>query len=108
MRRGMGIAVAVGLCLLPGTATAAPSGEQISAAERAAEEAAAEVGRLLTDLGDAQAAVDSAHEQAAAARGRYAAERARYDDARAAAEVARATAEQAEQQVVHARAEVAA
>jgi hypothetical protein len=103
----MGIAVAVGLCVLPGTASAAPSGQQVNAAEQAVDEAAGDVGRILADLGAAQAAVDSAHEQAAAARGRYAAERARYDAARAAADTTRTAAEQAGQQLELARADVA-
>ena len=105
----MGIAaVALGLCVLPGTASAAPSGQQVSAAERAMEQAAEDVGRILTDLGAAQAAVDAAREQAAEAHGRYAAERARYDAARATAEAARGAADLAGQEVAVARADVAA
>ena len=53
----VGIAAAIGLAVVPGTALAAPGDP--------ATDAAAQVGQLLVQLGTAQAAVDSAHAQAA-------------------------------------------
>ena len=68
---GLGIAAVIGLVLVPGTASAAPVDAQVSAAQQAADAAAAEVGQLLTRLGDAQAAVDDASARAALARTDY-------------------------------------
>ena len=108
---GVGIAAAIGLCALPGTASAAPSipsDAQVSAAAQAADAAAAQVGQTLTQLGDARAAVDAAHAQAAAALGRYQGTLASRQSARTAADTAQAAAEQARLDVAGARADLAA
>ena len=108
---GVGIAAAIGLCALPGTASAAPSipsDAQVSAAAQAADAAAAQVGQTLTQLGDARAAVDAAHAQAAAALGRYQGTLASRHTARTAADTAQAAAEQARLDVAGARADLAA
>jgi peptidoglycan hydrolase CwlO-like protein len=102
----LGIAVAVGSVAFPGTASARPA--DVSTAQQAADDAAAQVARLLVQLGDAQAAADSAHAQAEAARSRYDATQADLEAARAAAATASATAQQAEQDLAGAQAAVAA
>jgi hypothetical protein len=106
---GVGIAVAVGLAAVGGTASAqsGPSGGRLGAAQQAADDAAAQVSRLLARLGTAESAVTSAHADAAAARGRYAATLARYRTARSAADSAQAAAAQARRRLDAARADVA-
>jgi hypothetical protein len=108
---GVAIAVATALCGLPGTASAAPSAPsdaQVGAAEQAADDAAAQVGRTLTQLGAARAAVEEAHAEAAAALGRYRGTLAGRQGARTAADTAQAAAEQALHDVAGARAGLAA
>ena len=105
---GVGIAAAVVLGLVPGTASAAPADARVSAAQQGVDDAAAQVGRLLTDLGAARAAVDDARAAAAAARGRHEGTLASYQSARGAADAAQAAAEQAQVDLVTARAAVAA
>jgi hypothetical protein len=108
---GVGIAAAIGLGVLPGAASAAPStpsGAEVSAAQQAADAAAAQVGEILRQLGAARAAVDSAHAQAAAALGRYEGTLAGYRSARATADTAQAAAEQAQLDLAGARGGVAA
>jgi Transglycosylase-like domain len=102
------IAAALGLGLVPGTASATPSDAQIDAAEQAAGNAAAEVGRLLGQLGTAQAALEAAHVEAAAARGSYAGVQASHKGAQAEADRAASAALRAERDLTAARADVAA
>jgi hypothetical protein len=103
-RRRLGavaLAVGIGLFGAPGTASAAPadpSDGQSGAVARAAEDAAAEVKRLLEQMGAAQSAADAATAQAARAQDeveatRLAAQSARADAAQAAAEAQRAQAD---------------
>jgi hypothetical protein len=66
-RWGVGVAAALCLAAIPGTASAAPSDGQVSAAEQAAADAAAQVTRMLVDMGTAQTAVDDAAARAAQA-----------------------------------------
>jgi hypothetical protein len=97
----VGLAVGIGLFGAPGTAWAAPadpSDGQSGAVAQAAEDAAAEVNRLLEQMGAAQSAADAATAQAARAREeveatRLAAQSARADAAQAAAEAQRARAD---------------
>jgi hypothetical protein len=104
-----GIAAAVLLAGLPGTASAAPSTpSQVDAAQQAADDAAAQVGQLLTHLGAARTAVDAARAEAAAARGRHEGTLASYRSVQAGADDARAAAERAQVNLAAARAEVAA
>jgi hypothetical protein len=108
---GVGIAAVIGLGAVPGTASAAPdnpSDGQLSAAQQAANDAAAQVGQILTQLGDAQAAVDSAHAQAAAALDRYEGTLAKYQSAQTAADAAQVAALNAQHDLTVARADVAA
>jgi hypothetical protein len=91
---------------VPGTASARPA--DLGTAQQAADDAAGQVARLLVQLGDAQAAADSAHAQAEAARAAYDATRANHEAAQAAATSAQAAAQQAEQDLAGARAAVAA
>jgi len=102
----LGIAAVVAAVAVPGTASARPA--DLSTAQQAADDAAAQVARLLVQLGDAQAAADSAHAQAEAARAAYDATRANYEAAQAAATSAQAAAQQGEQDLAGARAAVAA
>jgi hypothetical protein len=107
---GVCIAAAIGLGVVPGTASAAPtspSGEQL-AAQRAADDAAAQVGQSLQQLGAAQAAVDAAHAEATAARARYEDTLTGYESARVSADAAQAAAMNAEHELASARADLAA
>jgi hypothetical protein len=106
-----GIAAAVLLGSMSGMATAAPaapSAGQVAAAQQAADDAAAQVGRLLTALGAAQTAVDAAHSEAAAARGRHEGTLAGYRSVQDAADAALAAAAQAQLDLASARADVSA
>jgi septal ring factor EnvC (AmiA/AmiB activator) len=108
---GVAIAVAIGLVVVPGTASAEPEDPtdgQLGAAQQAADGAAAHVGQILTQLGTAQAAVASAHADASAARDRYEQELASHQSARAAADTAQVVAQRAQQELAVARADVAA
>jgi hypothetical protein len=107
---GVCIAAAVGLGVVPGTASAAPtspSGEQV-AAQRAADDAAAQVGLSLQQLGSAQAAVDAARAEASAARARYEDTLAGYESARVSADAAQTAATNAEHELASARTDLAA
>src|SRR4051794_22506040 len=104
----LGIAAALGPVLVAGTASARPSDAQVSAAQQAADDAAAQVAQLLVRQGDAQAAVDTAHAQAAAARARYDATQASFQSAQSAAADAQALASQAQDGLAGAHAAVAA
>jgi peptidoglycan hydrolase CwlO-like protein len=102
----LGIAAAVATVAAPGTASARPA--DANAAQQAADDAAAQVARLLVQLGDAQAAADSARARAEAARARYDATRADVEAAQAAVGAAQAAVQRAEQDLAGARAAVAA
>ena len=104
----LALALALGLGAVPGIASAAPSRGQIDAARRAADEAAAQVGQVLAQLGVAQAAVDSARALAAAASVEHTRTLADHVTARAAADAAAAAAAQASLDLVTARTELAA
>ena len=105
---GLALVAVLGLLLAPATASAAPPDPQLSAAEQAADEAAAEVGRILEQTGEAQAQVTSAQDRAAAARDRYDRELAAHAAAREAAAAAEESARLAEREVGLARADVVA
>ena len=104
---GLAAVIALGL---PGTASAAPaspSDGQLSAAQQAAADAAAQVGQMLVDMGAAQTAVDDATARAAQARDDYERQRQAYDRAQADAQAADAAAQQAEADLSGARVAVA-
>jgi hypothetical protein len=106
---GVAIAAAVGVVVVPVQASAqpqAPAGEQVIAASRAADAAAADVARLLTQEGAIRSAVLAAQADAAAARHEYQTGLASHRDARAAADAADATSQQVERELVTARAAV--
>ncbi|WP_308128228.1 transglycosylase family protein [Modestobacter italicus] len=105
---GVLLAAALGWALVPGVSAAAPSDEQVSAAQQAADRAAGQVTEALTELGAAQTAIATAEAGAAAARARY---EQGLTDQRAAEQEAAAAAvvvQQAEQEAAAARAAVAA
>jgi multidrug efflux pump subunit AcrA (membrane-fusion protein) len=107
----VGIAVACGIVVAPVTASAQPynpSDGQLYAAQQAADDSAAQVGRLLSQLGTAQSAVDAAHANAAAALGEYQGKLAGYQSAQAAADATRVAAGTAQQNLAAARADVVA
>ena len=68
-RRAGVLALAVGIGLLgtPGTASAAPSDDELGAVTAAADDVTAQVGRLLEQMGAAQAAAEAATARAASA-----------------------------------------
>jgi hypothetical protein len=106
----VGIGAAVVLGWIPGTAAAvppAPSAAEVAAAQRAADDAAAQIGQVLTRLGAARSAVDSAEAAAATARGRYEGMLAGHRSARTAADAAQAAAGQAQLELAAARADLA-
>ena len=95
---------------LSGTATAAPatpSDGDLSAAQQAASDAAAQVGQMLVDMGAAQTAVDDASAQAAQAHDQYERQRQASDRALAEAQAADGAAQQAQADLSVARVEVA-
>jgi cell wall-associated NlpC family hydrolase len=103
-------AIAVTLAVAPGTATAAPtdpSDTQLSQAQQAKTDAAAQVGALSAALADAQAQVDAARAESAIALDDFQGKQAEYDEAREAAEEAAAAAERARQELADARADIA-
>ena len=108
---GVLLVVAVGLVAVPGAASAQPANPadgRLASAQQAVGAAAADVAGILTEVGAARAAVLSAEADAAAARAAYEAERANQRNAQAAATSAQATAQRAEQELAHARTDVAA
>jgi septal ring factor EnvC (AmiA/AmiB activator) len=108
---GVGIAAAIGLGAVTGTASAQPanpSDGQFGAAQQAADDAAAQVGQILAQQGTAQAAVDSAHARAAASRDQYDRQLASYRSARTAADNAQVATQKAQERLAAARADVAA
>jgi hypothetical protein len=101
----LGIAAAIALGL-PGTASAAPanpSDGELSAAQQAASEAAAQIGQMLVEMGAAQTAVDDASARAAQARDDYERQRQVYDRAQADAQAADGAAQQAQADLSGAR-----
>ena len=104
----VGIALAIGLVAVPGTAAAAPDADQLAAAQQAADAAAAQVGEVLARQGAAREAVDTAQAQATAARARWQETVAGAQRARTAAGTAGAAAQQAEAELATARAGLAA
>ena len=105
---GVAIAALLGLVVVPGGASADPGDDRLSAAERAADTAAADVGRILEQVGAARAAVDKAHAEAETARAEYEVRAEGYERAQAAAEAAAATARRAEAALAAGRADVVA
>ena len=105
-------AAAVVLLLVgaPGTAWAEPSsptGGQVDDAAQAVDDAAAQVERLLEQLGTAQAAADDATERATRARGQFEAEQQAFDRAQSDARAAGVAAQQALAELSDAQAGVA-
>jgi hypothetical protein len=92
---GIGIAAAICLGAVPTAASAAPSSGQLSAAQQAATDAAAQVTRMLVDLGAARTAVDGASARVEAAREEYERLRVAYGAAQADAQAADGAAQQA-------------
>ena len=109
MRRwGVALAAAIGLAASPATAHAAPPSDgQLSAAQSAADQLAAQVGAMLTDLGAARTAVEDAGTRAARAFDAVGDRTRAADQARAAAQAADAAARQAQADLVDARVAVA-
>ncbi len=105
---GTAVVGAVLLGLTPGTAVAAPSDEEIAAAEAERDAAAAEVGVLSAQLAEAEAAAARAHQTAQIALQDYEETQAAYEAARAAADTAAAAAVQADADVVTGRGQLAA
>jgi len=102
------LAAVVGVGLVTATAQAAPpSGGQVDEAERAADEAAAEIAGILGDLGDAEAALADADARAARAREEFETQQRAYEAALLAAQAADAAAQEARAELSDARVEVA-
>jgi hypothetical protein len=100
---------AVGLCVLPGTASATGSGSgDTGAARQAVDDAGAQVAQSLIQLGDAQAAVRDAEAHAALALGHFQQLRAEQEEAQSDARAADAAARAAQAELSTARASVAA
>ncbi|TWH73358.1 C40 family peptidase [Modestobacter roseus] len=108
--RTLGIAAAVTVCLLvaPAPASAAPTDAQISAAERARQDAAAEVGAITAQLAQAESAAAAASAAAQIALQDYEEAQAAYEQARADADAAAAEAARAVAALAQGEAEVAA
>src|SRR4051812_32864391 len=105
----VGIAAAIALGL-PGAASAAPANPSegdLSAAEQAASDAAAQVGQMLVEMGAAQTAVDDASARAAQARDDYERQRQAYERAQADAQAADGVAQQAQADLSGARVAIA-
>jgi hypothetical protein len=92
----VGLAAVLCVAGAPWAASAAPSDEQVSAASQAADAAAAEVGRLLEQLGSAQAGVDDANARVARAQEQAEAHRRAYEQAQADAREADVAAQEAQ------------
>jgi len=101
-------AVALGLVVLAGTASAAPADGRLGAAQQAADDAAAQVGQILTRLGDAQAAVQDANAHAAAALAHYRQAQQAQENARSEARAADTAARRAQADLAGAQRAVAA
>src|SRR4051794_37341008 len=103
----VGVAAAIGLAAVPGTASAAPSGPQLSAAQQAADHAAAQVTSLLEQAGAAQTAMADANAEAARALQQYAEKQQAAQHAQAAADAASAAAQKAQADLAAAKNAVA-
>ena len=104
------LAVIAGVVVAAGTAEARPvnpSDGQISAAQQAADSAAAQVGQLEGQVAAAQAAVSKAEGEANIALDRYEGQQAQYQAAQTAEAAADAAEQQAQRQLDTARAQVA-
>ena len=107
---GLAIGTALALAVVPGTAAAQPTrptDAEVGAAQRAVDASTADVGELLTQLGEARAAVATAQAHAATARSEYERQVAGARTAQTAAAAAQASAQRAEQELAGARAAVA-
>jgi cell wall-associated NlpC family hydrolase len=107
---GVTAIAAVALGVAPGVADAQPqnpSNGDISAAQQAADAAAAQEGQINGQLAAAQAKVDDANAQAALALDQYWRKQQAYDDAVASAQKAKAAATKAQADLTAARAAVA-
>ncbi|MGY1805483.1 transglycosylase family protein [Blastococcus sp. SYSU D00922] len=100
------LAVGLGLLASPGTASAAP-GDDLGAVTQAAEDAAAEVNRLLVEMGAARTAAEEASARAARAQAEVASTQQASADARSDAEAAAAEARRAQEELAGARDDVA-
>jgi hypothetical protein len=108
---GVALLAALALCVVPGTASAAPStvsNGQLRAVQQSAATVAAQVGQVLAQQGTAQAAVDSAHAAAVRALGGYQAQLAGYRSARRAAGAASLAVQRSQHELAVARAQVGA
>jgi hypothetical protein len=109
---GVAVAAALGLggalAVLPGTASAQPTVERPSAADRAIADAAAEVTEILARVGAARSTALTAQAEATAARAGYEAERSILRSVQEAANTAHLAARQAEQELAGARTDVSA
>ena len=104
------VAVALGLGVTPGTASAAPtdpSDTQLSQAQQAKADAAAQVGALSAALAAAQAQVDDARARSAIALDAFQGRQAEYEAAQATADEAAAAAQRARDDLAAARADLA-
>jgi len=111
-RRLSGVVVAAALCLVaaPATAGAAPtnpSDAQLTQAQQAKADAAAQVGTIAAALADAQAQLDAARAESAIALDTFQGKQAEYEAAQATAETAAATAQRARDDLAAARAAIA-
>lgn len=100
------LAVGLGLLAAPGTASAAP-GDDLGAVAQAAEDAAAEVDRLLVEMGAARTASEEASARAARAQDEVTATQQASAAAQAQAEAAAADARRAQEELAGARDDVA-
>jgi cell wall-associated NlpC family hydrolase len=107
---GVAVVAAVAVGVAPGVADAQPyrpSNSDISAAQQAANDAAAQVGQITAQLATAQAAVDSANAHANLALDQYWKKQQAYDDAVKSAATAKAAADKAQVDLSAARVAVA-
>ncbi|MFL6094743.1 MAG: hypothetical protein ACJ71Y_04780, partial [Blastococcus sp.] len=100
---GIAAAIALGLPEMASAAPANPSDGELSAAQQAASDAAAQVGQMLVEMGAAQTAVDDATARAAQARDDYERQQQAYVRAQADAQAADGAAQQAQADLSGAR-----
>jgi cell wall-associated NlpC family hydrolase len=110
--RAVGVGVVAAVCIGTGAGVASakpvnPSNGQITAAQQAADAAAAQVGQINAQLATAQAGVDRAEGEANIALDRYEAKQQEYADAQAKAKAADAAAAKAAADLAVAKAAVA-
>ena len=107
---GVAAVAALAVGVVPGVADAKPNrptSGQISAAQQAANAAAAQEGQVRAQLAQAQAALDSATAHAALALDQYEGKQQAYDDAVSKADAAKAAADKAQADLAAAKAKVA-